>query len=499
MRLAAKLAMGAVLLCALLWPAGAARAGEGPGGVVSLRITVQEFDPAAPWRKKPERMILGNALVVREGLLLTTADLIRNATLIEVRKFGRYPNFRANAVLVDYQVDLALLEVPSEVFWAGLRPLNISPAPISSGRFEISRWRANGRFEQGSGEVVELRVATSRFGNLEFPQLRATTAMSGLGWGEVLTLNGEVIGLITDHDKQALQAVNSPLLRLFIAAAAREPYRGFAHRGFAWQQLNHPALRDFFGLERESPGVLIRRIYAGGTGSAQLRYGDILLQLGEHVIDPEGQIDHPSYGPILFTIAINESLDEIIEAVVLRGGERRILQLRRELFSPEVYRVHPYDFEQPIDFEIFGGLVLQELSLRYLRLWGKNWRHQAPSRIVMEYVLNSLREKDEDVEKVVFISRVFPDESNLGYDGVQNTIVRRFNGVKVVSLRDFRAAARKPENGFHVLELNPGAGRKTLIFNAAEMERANRRVRERYGVPPAAGAVAARGDAAARQ
>ncbi|MCZ6531462.1 MAG: hypothetical protein O7A08_00700 [SAR324 cluster bacterium] len=477
---------GLLLLAATLFAVGGKAWGQidgGPTGMVSLRITVQEFDPAAPWNKKPERMVQGNALVVEGGRLLTTANMVKNATLIEVRKFGRYPNYPARAVLVDYELDLAILKVDARGFWEGLKPLPLAGKPIAAGRFGIMRWRANGRFEQGSGEVVELRVATSRFGNLEFPELRGTTAMSSLGKGEVLTFGGKVVGLVTSQSKTSLNATNSPLLRLFITAAQQQPYRGFAQRGFVWQKLDHAALRQYYGLQDNSPGVLIRRVLAGGTGSGQLRKGDILLKLGEHVIDPEGHIFHPLYGPILFSIAINETLDPFIPAEVLRGGQRRILQLERKLFSSADYRVHPYLFDKPIDFEVFGGLILQELSTVYLRMWGKGWRVEAPMRLVIESLLNSLREQGGKPEKVVIISKILPDPVNLGYDDVANTILVKANGKSLTSLNDFRRAALTPPNGFHVLELNPGKGRGWMVFKASEIDAANRRVRQRYGVP----------------
>ncbi len=490
MRISAPIAAFVVALPLLLtWSRPALPQQESPqpgveqAGLVSLRITVQDFNPAVPWNKKPERMVLGNALVVREGLLLTTADLVKNATLVEVRKFGSYPDFPARTLLLDHELDLALLEVDSAEFWRGLRPLPLSEAPVVAGRFDINRWRHNGRFEQGSGEVVELKVATSRFGNLEIPELRASTAMRGLGWAEVLTSQGKMTGIVTSQDQEGLQANMSPLLRLFIEAYGRSPYRGFAHRGFAWQQLNQAALRRFHDLEENSPGILVRRLLAGGTGSTQLREGDILLRLGGNVIDPEGRIFHPLYGRILFTIAINETLDETIPALVIRDGREQELTLRRRLFAKEDYRIQPYQFGRPIDFEMFGGLVVQELSLGYLRFWGREWRYKAPTRLVVEYFLNNLRKAGAEPEKVIVISSVLPDRTNVGYEGIRNSILRRVNGVPLKSLHDFRAAVTRPVNGFHVLELIPGGGRDKLVFRADEIEEANRRIRERFGVP----------------
>lgn len=472
------------LLIGLLVAAGMAQA-QAPEsyGVVSMRITVQKFDPGAPWNKTPERVILGNAMVVGDNMLLTTADLVKNATLIEVRKFGRYPDYQARAQLVDYELDLALLKVDSKEFWKGLKPMPFAESPIISGRFVINRWRSNGRFEQGSGEVVQLHVATSRFGDLEFPELEATTAMSALGWGEVLTSEGRIIGIVTSHNNSNISASNSTMLKRFIAASRQKPYRGVAHRGFYWQQLNQADLRDFFGLNGNVAGVLVRRLLGGGTGSKLLRKGDILLRLGSYRIDPEGRISHPLYGPILFTIAINETLEPTIPAEILRDGKRREIMLERRAFEEKDYRVHPYIFDRRFDYEMFGGLVVQELSLEYLRLWGKDWREKAPTRLVMEYSLKNLKEPGIDPEKVVFVSKILPDPVNVGYEGASNSILLDVNGTRLRSLADFRRAIRKPEGAYHVLEFNPANGRGKVVFMVEEVKAANRRIRERYGVP----------------
>ena len=307
--------------------------------------------------------------------------------------------------------------------------------------------------------------------------------MSALGWGEVLTARGQVTGIITSHSDATLGASNSPMLKRFIAASRQIPYRGFAHRGFYWQRLNQTGLRDYFGLNGSVSGVLIRRLLGGGTGAELLRKGDVLLQLGPFQIDPEGRISHPLYGPILFTIAINETLAPTIPAVVLRDGQRKRLDLKRRAFANADYRVHPYVFDRRIDYEMFGGMVVQELSLGYLRIWGKDWQHKAPTRLVMEYFLNNMREAGKKSEKVVIVSKVLPDPVNIGYENTSNGILEKVNGLRLKSLADFRRAIKSPKGGFHVLEFNPSKGRGKIVFDVAELEAANHRVRERYGVP----------------
>ncbi len=163
---------------------------------------------------------------------------------------------------------------------------------------------------------------------------------------------------------------------------------------------------------------------------------------------------------------------------------RRTVQLQRTRFTPDAYRVMPPDFDAPNDYEVFGGLVLQELSASYVRAWGEEWRNKAPSRLVIEYLQNSLRQPDQGPEHVVIISRVLPDPDNLGYENAANAIVKSVNGRPMTSLAAFREAIRHPVDGYHQLTLLPSTGRGKLIFSAARIADSNARVAQRYGIPP---------------
>jgi hypothetical protein len=242
-------------------------------------------------------------------------------------------------------------------------------------------------------------------------------------------------------------------------------------------------MRSYFGLKMDEGGVLIRRVFAGGTGSEKLRPMDILHKVNGYAIDPEGKIEHPDYGLILFSMALNESLQPDLSVEVRRDGKRLQLRLRRRSFSDRDYRIHPPRFDRPNDYEVFGGLVLQELSVNYLREWGDKWRNKAPTRLVIEYVMNSLRKNGSGPEKVVIITRVLPDPANLGYQSVSNAILKTLNGKPVKTLADFRGAINRPVNGYHILQLLPGPGRGRLVFRAGEMQAVNARIRSRYGIP----------------
>lgn len=453
-------------------------------GTVGLQVTRQEYDPVMPWRKYAEQTGHGTAVVVPGRYLATTAEMVRDATLVQVRTFGRYPDYAARVVHRDYQVNLALLRVGDEAFWEELQPLRPAPERPPRGPLAVNRWRANGRFESGSAEIVDVRVASTAYGAMEVPTLRGTTAMSGLGRGEALTQGDTLLGLVTGQSEQALEALPARLLARFVAAHERGEKVTLAHRGFSWQRLNHPHLRTALGLPERGTGVVVREVFAGGSGAGVLQPGDVVHRLAGHAVDPEGQIEHPVYGAISFVALLNDSLEPTLPVEVERDGARRTLALRRSRFGPQDYRVPPPVFDAPVDYEVLGGLVLRELTLGYLRAWGRNWRQDAPTRLVLAYRLNGLRARGQPPGHLLIVSRVLPDRANLGYDDVTNAIVERVNGRPARSLAALREALATPLEGDHVLELLPGQSRGRLVLGASEQAAAERRVRNRYGIPP---------------
>jgi hypothetical protein len=138
---------------------------------------------------------------------------------------------------------------------------------------------------------------------------------------------------------------------------------------------------------------------------------------------------------------------------------------------------------------------MQELSVNLLRAWGKPWPERAPTRLAIEAVENSVRDKDQPVGHPVTITRILPDEGNLGYEDVQNAIVQTVNGRPLRSLGDLREALKHPVDGFQVFEILPSQGRGRVVFKATALEAINRRVRQRYNIPgdlpPAGVAIAA--------
>src|SRR5882672_9704270 len=101
---------------------GAAPDTFGPS-VVTIVVSYQEWDDQRPWAKKNPGSRQGNAVVVAGGHLLTNAQMIADATFVQVEKFGRPAHVEARVAFVDFDCNLALLDVTEPGFFDDLRPV----------------------------------------------------------------------------------------------------------------------------------------------------------------------------------------------------------------------------------------------------------------------------------------------------------------------------------------------------------------------------------------
>ena len=80
------------------------------------------------------------------------------------------------------------------------------------------------------------------------------------------------------------------------------------------------------------------------------------------------------------------------------------------------------------------------------------------------------------------MSSVLPDAANLGFQDLRDVIVSKVDGRAVGSLDDVRAAVRRPQGAFHVIELLPGQGAARVVIAVDEARAAAARLHAAYGI-----------------
>ena len=463
-------------------PAPAAGNGHLRGGIVSVRITGQDWNWRAPWEKQAPWTRTVTGLVVPGRRILVASAAFGNHILVEAQKRGSDARTPGRVALVDQEGPLALVEVDDPAFWEGLEPLPLAERAPTEGAVTLHRWQRSGLLDSYLGSVRQVRAGRHGLSQTALLTLDIATATDGLGESEVVTAGGRVAGLLTGRSGDAYAAIASPVLAQFLESAAGGRWPGFPRAGLAWQDLTNPALHQLLGLEPGEGGIRLTRVLPYGSAGGVLRPGDVLLELGGVKLDPTGYYEHPLYGRMLFALFFSDGRHpgERLPAKVLRDGRRLEVTLPLVRMVPEQDKVPPYVFGRGPDYVIVGGLVFQELTRPYLSAWG-DWARRAPPRLLVA-LDREAREPTAEAPRLVLLSSVLPDAANLGYEELRDLIVAKVNGRPIGRLDDLRTAVASPERSFHVVEFLPGQGGQRIVLDVEEARASVARLHDAYGV-----------------
>lgn len=209
--------------------------------------------------------------------------------------------------------------------------------------------------------------------------------------------------------------------------------------------LRKPVLGILFNNGNEALTELLNNPVPGGTyivevipnsilDKAGIKKGDMIYKINGHTVDMFGEMSVPWNDD---KISISDyvsglSIGDKITLTIYRKGERKDISVNFELSDPHAIRKVFPSFE-PIDYEIFAGMVVMELTLNHVQL-------------LMEQAggLAKFAELKNQGEKVLLVTHIFPN-SQLFRARILPTgsTINEVNGMKVNSLAQYREAIKK--------------------------------------------------------
>jgi S1-C subfamily serine protease len=486
------LMMWIVLLPALALPAAADTVADADDSaaqyeqsVVGLDVTYQEWDEDRPWAKMIPKHRTAAAVLLDGAHLLTTAQMVDQATLIRLVTFGRTRPVEPRVVRVDPDINLALLVIEDQEVLKSLKPVPLAESTPTAGVLRSVRWSGQ-QLESAASRVIGIMVERSWGGRLDHAFLHMRTDMDSGGWGEPVFADGSLVGLTVSQKEQRSRAIPVELLRAFFDRVREpEPMAGFPSLGLDWQVNEDRALAGFLGQQGEPRGVLIREVPWGASACGVLEPRDILLELAGNPIDSEGYYNHPRLGRLIFSHLLVERYrpGDTVEALVLRGGRELTVSIPLRTY-PASLDLIPARREGPPPYVVAGGLVIRELDLPYLGTWGADWAEQASVGLTTRYSLNRNGQTRER-RRFVLITATLPAEYNVGYQDLRDAVIEEVNGRPVSSIRDVVQGLAAPLGDYQLIRLAPDSGRDVVVLDAATFDQATKEILETYRVPAA--------------
>lgn len=466
----------------------AAAAPSAATSIVRVNVTSQKYNFFRPWQKDSPAQRRGLGAVIKGNRALVTAELVADATYIELEMPDTGEKVTARIEGVDYEANLATVSplAQGSTFLKSRAPLEITTDATVGDQLEVWQIDETGSPVTTKGEIVDVDIGTYFLETSAFLtyQLKGSLQYETGSFTLPVVKEGKLAGLLLGYNSrdQVSTILPGPIIKRFLDALQKDEYPGFPNLGIGYSQTLDEQLRGYVGLGKNQGGVYVTKVIPGSSADAAgIQVGDVLLEIAGHKIDARGNYDDPLYGKtnLSHTVRGNASVGDTIPMKVLRDGKTETIMAVLQHKRADEYLVDRYMFDRGPRFLIVGGLIFQELTQNYLNAWGDKWETQAPFKLIHARAYPEQYE-DEGRRKLVFLSRVLRTPTTLGYEGLSHLIVDQVNGRKINDLADLEAALAEPDNGIHRIDFSEYP--KVIFVDAAAAEETNTQLRG-LGIP----------------
>lgn len=405
--------------------------------VVQVFSQIAEFDFLQPYHVPSQGQAFGSGFFINDqGDLLTNAHVVDQAksVWIQIPSLGKRI-IDVDVIGVSPERDIALLRVKPEdlkVIKAVLGSVPFLPFGDSDVVHRSDEVMALG-YPLGQHS---LKSTTGVISGREHNFIQMSAAINpGNSGGPLLNVNGEVIGInsaaITSAQNVGymipINDVTLVLADLYKGGLLRKPFLGLLFSNAS------DYLTEYLGNPQPGGCYVVEVVHDSPLERAGVKRGDMVYAINDLPVDIFGEMSVPwSEDKISIVDFVGRlSIGEKVHMVVYRKGKRKEFTVAFDQTSlPAVRKVYPGHEE--IDYEIFGGMVVMQLTLNHVH----GLSNAVPG-------LAKHAELAAQTKPVLLITHIFPTShaARLRSLAVGSTI-HEVNGKEVQTLEEFRTLVR---------------------------------------------------------
>lgn len=452
--------------------------------LVHLSISKHGYEQMQPWKRSDILEDYGFGCAVGPYEVLTTAANVANAAFIKARRYGQNEFIPATIKVVDYESNLCLLELDKDAMSGPLKALKFSER-FDKGAELGSYWLSGGgHLTTGRGYLDRGVVRMSVTSFAKFLSYIVVNTSKSTASGEIYYLGDKAVGIACVANNKAKQSrlIPGEVINKFLDDTRGGEYAGFAVAGFAIKSLLDPAMRTYLKMPAKmKTGVYVNKVYELGTGSEELKQGDVLLAIDGQELNAYGRYLHDKYDRIFYHhLFLQHDIGDAVRMEVWRDGKKEVLKAAAKGISSAEMLVPYYEFDRQPEYLVTGGFVFQKLTRNFLKLWGEGWTGNAPPHL-FHYFRDLAFAPSEERREIVLLSFVLPVPVNQGYQRLGRLVVNKVNGEEIGSFDDFVAALdEQPESPYHVIEFEHD--HPTVVIPRQGLAQMNSLIEKNYGI-----------------
>lgn len=447
--------------------------------VLRIEVATQTPDYGTPWNSGRFSGGIGTGFLIGENKILTNAHVVSNQQRILITVHGSPEKYPAKVEYIAHDCDLALLSLEDFSDFKKFPVFSFGEVPQLESQVTVIGYPVGGsRLSVTKGIVSRIDFqpySHSRADSHLVVQIDAAINPGNSG-GPVLQ-DGKVVGVAFQGLRQADNTgyiIPTPVVTRFLTDIQDGSYDHYAEFGISEFPLHNPAMRKALGVPNNGQGVLVTNVIPTSSVDGVLKTGDILISLDGNSVDSAGQVLIDGEKVNLNEIVERKFTGDKVDVRFLRDGSWNDVEVTlKPLPHAKMYAIR---YEAKPRYIVFAGLVFQPLDTNLFAT--SKFSNITVRRLYTDYVSKGIFQEKQDI---VMLTQKLSDSITSQMDDFTGLAVEKINGIPVTSMNhanELLHAENPPE--FHTIELY-GANRP-IVIPSAEVDAANRRVQENYGI-----------------
>jgi len=447
--------------------------------MVKVYTVYDKPDYYRPWQMQGQASNGGSGCIIEGQRILTNAHVVADHTFIQAERAGRAGKQIARVENVAHECDLAILKVDDDSFFAGSQPVALGSLPEVKDKIAVYGFPMGGTklaITEGVVSRVENLTYSHSFASLLYCQIDAPINPGSSG-GPVVK-DGKIVGVAFQGSEEGQNIgymVPAPLVARFLSEIEKGGYGGIPTLGIAFQKMENPALRRRYHMGEEDSGVLVCKVDPRSPAKGILEPGDVILAVDGFDVANDGTVEFRKGERTIFFYALQRHfLTDAISMDVLRGKDRRTVDVALTLRWEDSHLVPRPQYEKMPTYYIIGGLVFSPITSNLLLAWHDI--EEAPRKLARYYY----EDPDPDRDEVVTLIQVLSHEVNVGYDYLYYTVIESVNGKEIRGMRDLVETFEGHTGDYHTIVNEDGA---RIVLSRKDVEKGNEEILRRYRIP----------------
>ncbi|MGE0010265.1 MAG: S1C family serine protease [Candidatus Babeliales bacterium] len=404
--------------------------------VVQIFSQIAEVNLLQPQKPRSQHQAYGSGFFINdEGEIITNAHVVDQAAAvwIQIPSLGKR-QLDVDIIGVSPDRDMALLK---------LRPEGIALIKQVRGEIPYLQLGDSDRIHRAD-EILTLGYPLGQQGlkstkgvvsGREQHLIQIDAAINpGNSGGPSINVNGEVVGINTAIAREAQNVgyiIPANELKVILADLRTVPLLRRPFLGILFNNASE-SLTDFLGNPKPGGLYVVDVIKGSPLHKAGVLKGDMIYEINGHQVDMYGELSWTEDKISIIDYVSQLRLGEEVGLVVYRNGSRKNLTFSFE--QSDALPIHKiYPGYEDIDYEIVGGMLVQQLTVNHLGLLV----NMAPS-------LAKYAEMKYQKEPALLVTHVFPDSPAHRCRSIGiGAIINKINDEPVQTLDELRCQLAK--------------------------------------------------------